>query len=257
MIYTACSVCHAPDPGIVREIWDALDRVVVIDQCCRRCGALYVSTRRPTPEEAQARFPHHYQLLPMLKGPTMRFFDVDRVGAYLDAVTLRLEKTKDTEHKVIDLTLRVQPFGADLANALHPEVRALLFTLTDATPKPLLKSVELRIADVPNQHIECALLPEDSGGIFTLRDAEVSDPRVRTEKGVDGYALIFYATIGPVGRDELEYVVNWYTQQRFLTFSEAQPVMDFEAAEAPAASAPPRRRRRDASQELLTSAPVE
>jgi len=244
VIVTRCSVCLAPDPGITRELWDAIDSCVVVDQCCRSCGRVYITTRPATPEERRASFAHHTVLFPMLKGHTMRFFDVDRVGAYLDAVTLRLEKTKDTEHKVIDLTLRVQPFSADLANALHPEVRALLFTLTDGTPKPLLKSVELRIADVPHQHIECALLPEDSIGAFTLRDAEVSDPRVRTEKGVDGYALIFYATIGPVGRDELEYVVNWYTQQRFVTFTEAQPVMDFDAADPPVESAPPRRGRR-------------
>ena len=173
----------------------------------------------------------------------MRFFDTDRVGAYLDAVTLRLEKTKDTEHKVIDLTLRVQPFGSELAMSLHPDVRALLFTGDeDGTPKPLLKAVELRMPDVPHQHIACEVLPEDGVSTFTLRDVEVSDPRVRTEKGVDGYALIFYATVGPVGRDELEYVVNWYTQQRFLTFAEAQVPLDFDADDNNAP--PPARRRR-------------
>jgi hypothetical protein len=173
----------------------------------------------------------------------MRFFDTDKVGAYLDAVTLRLEKTKDSEQKVIDLTLRVQPFGADLAASLHPDVRALLFTGdSDGAPKPLVKAVEFKIGDLPPQHIECALLPEGDGvSVFSLRDAEISDPRVRTEKGVDGYALIFYATIGPVGRDELEYVVNWYTQARFLTFSEAQRTMDFgDADDAP----PPTRKSR-------------
>jgi hypothetical protein len=41
----------------------------------------------------------------------MRLFDGDeRIGCYLDGVNLRLEKTKDQELKVVDLTLRVQPF---------------------------------------------------------------------------------------------------------------------------------------------------
>ena len=160
---------------------------------------------------------------------TMRLFDQDKVGCYLDAVGLRLEKTKDHEHKVIDLTLRVQPFTPELATALDPEVRALLFTMTDATPKPKVKACDLKL-NVPNQHLDVYLLPMEESNDkaqICLLDAEISDPRVRTEKGVDGYALIFYATIGPLGRDELEYVTNWYTQQRFITFRQAQATMDF------------------------------
>jgi hypothetical protein len=245
--YIGCG-CGSTDIGTVREAWDRIGRLVVVDQICRACGRLYFSTRPATPAEAAAGYAHRQCLYPLLKGDRpMRFFDVDRVGAYLDAVTLRLEKTKDTEHKVIDLTLRVQPFDSTLAAALHPDVRALLFTGdSDGTPKQLLKAVELRLSDVPHQHIECWLLAEDSGSVFTLRDAEISDPRVRTEKGVDGYALIFYATIGPVGRDELEYVVNWYTQVRFLTFTEAQVPLNFddEGADESAAPPPPARRSR-------------
>lgn len=243
-LYAICSVCDSPDLSTVRESWDATDRVVVCDQLCQRCGAGYVATRKPTKDEARAGFADQQIIFPLLKGrTTMRFFDVDMVGAYLDAVTLRLEKTKDSEQKVIDLTLRVQPFNADLAMALHPDVRALLFTGdSDGAPKPLLKAVELRMTDIPSQHIDCALLPEGDGvSVFRLRDAELSDPRVRTEKGVDGYALIFHATIGPVGRDELEYVVNWYTQARWLTFSEAQIPMDFEDADD--APPPPKTRK--------------
>jgi hypothetical protein len=179
------------------------------------------------------------------KDTTMRLFDLDRVGCYLDAVGLRLEKTKDNETKVIDLTLRVQPFTPELAAALHPDVRALLFTMTEATPKPLLKGVELKLPNLEKQHLDVYLLPEDGQAQITLLHAEITDPRVRTEKGVDGYALVFYATIGPVGRDELEYVTNWYTQQRFLTFREAQAVMDFAGKpEGETEQASPRRRGR-------------
>src|SRR5437879_2769875 len=124
----------------------------------------------------------------------MRLFDTDRVGLYLDGVNLRLEKTKDNEHKVIDLTLRVQPFTKELATSLHPDVRALLFSMTcEGAPKPLLKAVALNLTGIPKQHMDCFLLPEEteSGGL-TLLDSEIGDLRVRTEKGVDGYALIFY-----------------------------------------------------------------
>lgn len=177
----------------------------------------------------------------------MRLFDENdhdpKVGLYLDGVNLRLDKGKDHEHKVIDLTLRVQPFTPELAVRLHPDVRALLFTMGDATPKPLLKSVELKLPSLTNQHLDCFLLPdEDGAGGFTLTHAEISDPRVRTEKGVDGYALVFYATIGPVGKDELEFCVGWYTQQRFVTFTEAQANLPLEQkTDEPAA---PRRGRK-------------
>lgn len=162
----------------------------------------------------------------------MRFFDADAVGVYLDAVTLRLEKTKDSEDKVIDLTLRVQPFTPDLAVAVHPDVRALLFTLSDATPKPLIKSTELRLAS-DRQRVTCSLFPEEQNPRFIFRHVEISDPRVRTEKGVDGYALIFYATIGPLDRDQLEYIVSWYTEQRFLSFEEEQPALEFDPLPTP------------------------
>lgn len=184
----------------------------------------------------------------------MRFFDEDRIGCYLDAVNLRLEKSKDGEQKVIDLTLRTQPFTPELAGALHPDVRALLFTMNSATPKPLLKAVALNLGAITKQHIDCHLLPTGIEGGFTLLDAEISDLRVRTEKGIDGYALIFYATVGPVGRDELEYVTAWYTQQRFLTFRESQSVLQFDnKAEGDTEAAKPRRGRKAAQ----PSAPAE
>lgn len=243
LMATICALCHSP-LVLDREHYDRQDAVFVGELHCPRCARRYLDQRRqnetrvaiptiatddvapgPTIDNPVDR--QHPGIAP--KGPTMRFFDTDRVGCYLDGVNLRLERTKDAEHKVIDLTLRVQPFTPELATALHPDVRALLFSMTEATPKPLLKSVELRLPNLAKQHLDCFTLPEEhlTVGAFTLLDAEMSDPRVRTEKGVDGYALVFYATIGPVGKEELEYVTNWYTQQRFVTFRESQAVMDF------------------------------
>jgi hypothetical protein len=230
-LWPSCDQCHGA-LVVTHEHYDAIDKVVVGTQRCRACGQNHLYSRRPTTPELAAGLAHLHPLHP--KGPTvMRLFDLDKIGVYLDGVTLRLEKTKDSEHKVIDLTLRVQPFTAELAAALHPEVRALLFTLNSATPKPLIKSIGLALPDIPKQHFDCFLLPEDTqAGAFTFMHAEISEPRARTEKGVDGYALVFYATIGPVGKDELEYVTTWYAQQRFVTFREAQGTLALEAEAA-------------------------
>ncbi len=160
----------------------------------------------------------------------MRLFDDDRIGCYLDDIGHRLEKTKDgKEIKVVDLTLRVQPFTPELAVSLDPDVRALLFSMTDATPKPKLKEVRFNLT-VPRQQLAIALLPELAEQLV-LCDCDVSGVRARSEKGVDGFGLVFYVSYGPASPRELEYVCDWPTQQRFITFQPQQPALDFAAKE--------------------------
>jgi hypothetical protein len=177
----------------------------------------------------------------------MRFFDDDNVGCYLDDIGHRAEKTKDgKEYKVVDLTLRVQPFGPELAVSLDPDVRALLFSLSDATPKSKLKEVRFRLT-FPKQQLLVRMLPELAEQIVFC-DCEVTDVRARTEKGVDGYGLVFYVTYGPASPRELEYVCDWLTQQRFVTFQPEQPALDFAAKDEEALpAAAPRRGRRKGS----------
>jgi hypothetical protein len=176
----------------------------------------------------------------------MRLFDDDKIGCYLDDIGHRVEKTADgKEHKMIDLTLRVQPFTPELANALDPDVRALLFTLGDAAPKPLIKAIELRLP-TPRQTLVVHLLPASEPGDpvaqIAFTDVEISGTRARTEKGVDGYGLVFYASFGPVSKEDLEYVCNWHTQQRFVTFVEREPSLDFETPVSPVTQHRPRPR---------------
>jgi len=172
---------------------------------------------------------------------TMRFFDDDKVGCYLDDIGHRVEKTKDGgEVKMVDLTLRVQPFTPELAASLDPDVRALLFAMTDATPKPKIKALHFNITTA-RQSLDVYLLPESLEGIrFT--DVEVTEPRARTEKGVDGFGLVFYASIGPVSAGDLEYICNWHTQQRFISFHPQEPALNFEGADPPAGEPEPARR---------------
>jgi hypothetical protein len=163
------------------------------------------------------------------KGPTMRLFDDDKVGCYLDAIGHRLEKTSDNETKVVDLTLRVQPLTPEMSTSLDPDVRNFLFTLTDATPRQKLKSVHFALT-VPNQQLTVHLLPEMDGQIV-FADVEINDVKARTQKDVDGYALVFYASYGPASPRDLEYFQEWYTQQRFVTFHPQEPALDFSGKE--------------------------
>ena len=150
----------------------------------------------------------------------MRLFDDDKVGCYLDAIDHRVERTSDSETKMIDLTLRVQPFTPELAVSFDPDVRALLFSMSDATPKPKIKALHLALT-VPRQMLAIYALPDAENGLV-LTECEVTGCRARTEKGVDGFALVFYVSYGPAGPDELEYVCAWLTEQRFVTFHPQQ-----------------------------------
>jgi hypothetical protein len=133
-------------------------------------------------------------------------------------------------------------------------VRTLLFNLSDAKPKPKLKTVHFALT-VPRQLLAIYPLPELEDGRIALSECEITGVRARTEKGVDGYALVFYVSFGPASPAELEYVCEWLTQQRFITFQAQAPALDFGAKDvADTAPAPPRRGRRrpavDAGDEL-------
>jgi hypothetical protein len=170
----------------------------------------------------------------------MRFFDDDKIGCYLDEIGHRVEKTKDgKEIAMVDLTLRVQPFTAALAQACDDDVRALLFTMSEGIPKSKLKAIHFNLA-CPRQDLAVFLVPESEDGAILIPDVEITGPRARTEKGVDGFGFVFYASFGPVGRDELAYLVGWHTQQRFITFAPHEPVLNFKGVEDGAAPAPPR-----------------
>lgn len=164
----------------------------------------------------------------------MRFFDDDKIGCYLDDIGHRVEKTKDgKEIRMVDLTLRVQPLTAELAQSLDGDVRALLFNMGDALPKGKIKAIHFALT-VPRQSCTVRLVPESDDAALLIPDVEITDVRARVEKGVDGYALVFYASFGPVGARDLEYLCTWHTQQRFVTFNPQEPALNFEGAAEPA-----------------------
>jgi hypothetical protein len=143
----------------------------------------------------------------------------------------RLETRKDgNEVKVIDLTLRVQPFTAQLASALDPDyygfVKRHLFALGDGSPITDLKAAEFRSTS-DRQLLTVFASPDTSKASIAFDQVKIGKVRARTEKGIDGWTLVIKASFGPVGRAELESVNAWYTEQRFVTFEEAEPSLEF------------------------------
>jgi hypothetical protein len=176
----------------------------------------------------------------------MRLFDEDKIGCYLDAINHRVEKTSGGDQiKMIDLTLRVQPLTPALASALDLDAHAELFRLNDGSQKEIVKAIEFAIS-VPNQRMLIYAVPDIPDASLVLLDAEISGVRARTQKDVDGYALIFYVSVGPIEPDHLDYICRWHTEQRFVTFEQQQAALDFEP---PAAQPPQRQRRRTVAEQ--------
>ena len=167
----------------------------------------------------------------------MRFFDVDKVGCYLDTIAHRLETVDDQEVKIVDLTLRVQPFTSELAVACDPDIHAALFLRGSGEPKPKVKALEFRLP-VERQQLTVFLLPEADRAQIAFPEVEITRVRARTEKNVDGYALVFHARFGPPSAKDLEFVCAWHGQQRFLAFQPQNHELEFEAAPAPRARKP-------------------
>jgi hypothetical protein len=162
-----------------------------------------------------------------------RLFDVGKVGLTCDAVVHSTEKRKDGEVKVIVLTLRVQPFDAKLATALHPDVRTTLFKLSHPDPHPHLARVNFSLG-VPRQALEIYATPETAKATMRLDHVKVTGIYARTEKGVTGYACVLKATFGPVSDKELGFVEAWRNGMKFVSFEEAEPSADFADDETPA-----------------------
>ncbi len=159
-----------------------------------------------------------------------QLFDVAKVALTCDAVVHTTEKRKDGEVKVIALTLRVQPFDAKLATALHPDVRTTLFKLSHPDPHAHLTRVNFALG-VPRQDLACYATPETVGGARRLEQVKIDGVYARTEKGLTGYALVFKATFGPVSDAELGFVEAWRTGMKFVTCTESEPNADFAAIE--------------------------
>lgn len=165
---------------------------------------------------------------------SQRMFDVPKVGLFLDKYIPSMEKRRDGEVKILTLTLRVQPFDAKLALAIddgvgeESNVRPTLFKLNHPDPKPHLRRVNFALG-CPRQDMVIFASSDTVESRITFQQVRIGGTYARTEKNVNGYAFVFTASLGPVGRAEQEYIHEWMLSQRFVTFEESEPSLEFEA----------------------------
>lgn len=162
-----------------------------------------------------------------------RLFKVSKVGLFLDNYVPSMEKRKGGEVKVLTLTLRCQPFDSKLALAIDDgvgegsNVRPTLFQLSHPDPKPHLQRVNFALG-CPRQNLTIFASPDTAESRIMLDQVRISGTYARTEKNVNGYAFVFKASYGPVGRTEQEYIHEWMLTQRFVTFEESEPGLDYD-----------------------------
>lgn len=166
-----------------------------------------------------------------------KFFSVGKVRLHLDSFSPGEEKRRGESTKTITMTLRAQPFDAALASSIDEglggdsAVRAQLFSLTSGDPRPHLERVQMSLA-CPRQTLSIFAAPDIEEARLTIPQVKIHHTYARTQKDVQGYAFVFKATFGPVGRDELEFLQQWYLNTYFVSFDEAEPSLEFDADDA-------------------------
>lgn len=154
-------------------------------------------------------------------------FTVGKVATFLDRISHRLETRDGGEIvKVLDLVLRQQPFDWAHARAFWDEnlLAGVLFNPQTHFLVGGLKEVVFDLDDdtIPNQNVVLFATPATKEPSIAFRQLAIGKVRARIEKAESGWGLVFHATFGPVGREDLEYINAWYTESRCLTWSASQ-----------------------------------
>lgn len=160
----------------------------------------------------------------------MDFFTVGKIALYCESIAHRIEGRSSGQTKVVDLALKVEPFTNQLAAAMDDEyahVKRLLFKLGDGSPVRDMRSIEFR-PPFERQNLIVFATPDTTEPSICLPQAKITKLRARSKKDGDGWVLYLYVSFGPVSKTELEFVNDWYTQQRFVTFEQAEPSLEFE-----------------------------
>jgi len=152
----------------------------------------------------------------------MDLFDGTKVGMFLDSIVHATENRKGDQTKIVVLSMRLQPFDHKLAILLDQAVRNTLFKLNHPDPWPHIRRADFGLG-VPRQNLTIFASSDTETSSIAVLQAKISGVYVRTQKDVDGFALVLKASFGPVDAHELAYVEEWRNGQRWVRFEESEP----------------------------------
>lgn len=162
-------------------------------------------------------------------------FATAKVPTFLDAIIHGTEKRRDQDVKIVTLVLRVQPFGPALAAAVDEgvqpssSIKPLLFSMNKAEPKAVVKRFDFGLG-CPRQNLLVFASADTVKESIAFDQVRIAGTYVRTQKDIEGYAFVYRASFGPVGRRELEFIQDWHLSTRFLSFAQAEPSLEFDKA---------------------------
>lgn len=167
----------------------------------------------------------------------MALFDTAKTGCFLDAIIHSTETRRGDETKVVVLTLRVDPFDVKLALALDDRVRNTLFKMSTGVAQEHLRRVEFALG-VPRQNLNIFATTDTAKASIMITQVAIKGVYAKVDKDANHYSLVLKASFGPAGKNELEFVEAWRNTQKWITFEEAEPSLDFDE-ESDADEAPP------------------
>lgn len=84
---------------------------------------------------------------------------------------------------------------------------------------------------VPTQNLDIYTTPDTAKASIKLMQVKITGVRVKVDKDVNHYSLVFKASFGPAGKNELEFVEHWRNSQRFITFERVEPGLELDTDE--------------------------
>lgn len=164
---------------------------------------------------------------------SQKLFKSGKVGCFVDTYQPAIEKRRSEETSVLTVKFRVQPFDARLATLLDDgvgedsNIKATVFNLSTAEPKPNFTRHDFKLG-LARQNMHLFASPDTEDARVMLPQAKISGTFVRSQKDNNALALIFKASFGPVGRDELELIHSLHRSQTFIKFEESEPLFELE-----------------------------
>lgn len=148
-------------------------------------------------------------------------------------VALRINKVsgKPMEHDETDLTLLqldcvIEPLSADLAAELDTDVRARLFSRTDANVNKKISAIDwhARELGISTQVVQMRMAPDQNLDSFTLAEAEVSR-KLKTKQSSDGktWRLSFSLSVHPASEHQAAQILESLGKVRYCSFEARQP----------------------------------
>lgn len=164
---------------------------------------------------------------------SQKLFKSGKVGCFVDTYSPGIEKRRSEETSILTIKFRVQPFDAKLATLLDDgvgddsNIKATVFNLSTAEPKPNFTRHDFKLG-LARQNMHLFASPDTEDARVMLPQVKITGTFVRSQKDNNALALIFKASFGPVGRDELELIHSLHRSQTFIKFEESEPLFEVE-----------------------------